>query len=250
MKIWVMSDLHIEFFDFSPPGVDADVVILAGDILSEHYGIAWARRTFRNVPIVYVLGNHEFYDAHYEAVLEKTRKEGAALDVHVLECDQIVVDGVRFLGTTLWTDFEIEARSPGVPSFALWHANRSMSDFRLIRYRGGLLSAETTREIHHGARRWLSDRLAEPFDGRTVVVTHHLPHRRSIHPMFKDNPLNPAFASHMPDLVRTPVDLWIHGHTHCSTDYVTDGTRVLCNPRGYGPHELNPKFQSNLVVEV
>jgi hypothetical protein len=125
-----------------------------------------------------------------------------------------------------------------------------MADFRLIRYRGGVLRAEISRELHQNARRWLSDRLDEPFDGRTVVVTHHLPHRRSIHPMFQGNPLNPAFASHMPELVRSPVDLWIHGHTHCSADYVTDGTQVLCNPRGYGPHDLNPKFEPSFVVEV
>lgn len=96
--------------------------------------------------------------------------------------------------------------------------------------------------------------IKDPYDalivsGKTVVVTHHLPHRRSINPMFDHHPLNPAFASHMPDLVCAPVDLWIHGHTHCSVDYTTDGTRVLCNPRGYGPHDLNPKFEPGLVVE-
>lgn len=250
MKIRVMSGLHIEFFDFVPPPVDADVVVLAGDILTEHYGLTWARRAFPDTRIVYVLGNHEFYDAHYEAVLERARKEAASLAIDLLECDQVVIDGVRFLGTTLWTDFEIDEPSPGIPSFAMWYANQNMADFRLIRYRGGLLHAEATREFHQESRRGLNARLAEPFEGKTVVVTHHLPHRRSINRMFDRHPLNPAFASHLPGLVTAPVDLWIHGHTHCSCDYVTDGTRVLCNPRGYGPADFNRQFNSQLIARL
>lgn len=250
MDLRVMSDLHIEFFDFEPTEMRADVVVLAGDILTEHYGLRWARKTFPSTPVVYVMGNHEYYDAHYERVLERARKEAAKLGIHLLECDQVVIDGVRFLGTTLWTDFEIE--EPLLPrSIALRYANGSMSDFSLIRYRGGMLSAEASGEFHRESRRWLTEKLAEPFDGKTVVVTHHLPLKRSIHPDFFRNPLNPAFASHLPDLVRPPVDVWIHGHTHCSCDYTIDaGTRVVCNPRGYGPSDLNKRFNQYLVVEV
>jgi predicted phosphodiesterase len=250
VKIHVMSDLHVEFLDFAPPQVGANVVVLAGDIYSEHHGIAWARRAFATTQIVYVFGNHEFYKADYDAVLDRSRLEAAKLDVHLLECDEVRIDGVRFLGSTLWTDFEIDQTSPGIPSFPMWYANQNMSDFRLIRYRGRRLGSETTREFHQNSRRWLKERLAEPFSGRTVVVTHHLPHRDSINPRFHRDPLNPAFASHMPELVRAPVDLWIHGHTHCSCDYVTGETRVLCNPRGYGPYDINPNFDEALAIEL
>jgi len=250
MKIRVFSDLHLEFYDFHPVEVPADVVVLAGDIQSEHYGLGWARSMFPDTAIVYVMGNHEFYDADVEAVLERARREAVALGIHLLEKDQAIIDGVRFLGTTLWTDFEVEApRLP--PSRALHLANASMADFRVIRYRGGTLSAENTREFHLASRRWLAERLAEPFDGRTVVVTHHLPHRASIARRFHGDPLNPAFASHLPELVQPPVNLWIHGHTHCSCDYEpVRGTRVLCNPRGYGPSELNERFDQRLVVKT
>jgi len=207
VKIRALSDLHIEFFDFEPLDVEADVVVLAGDIFTEHQGLAWARRVFSRTRIIYVLGNHEFYDARYETVLETSRQEAARLGIDLLECNAVVIDGVRFLGTTLWTDFEIDEPSPGMPSFALWYANQNMADFRLIRYRGEFLTPDATREFHRESRRWLSARLAEPFDGKTVVVTHHLPHRRSIHKRFDRDPLNPAFASHLPDLVRSPVDL-------------------------------------------
>lgn len=250
MKLRVMSDLHIEFLDFRPPEEPADVVVLAGDILNEHYGLIWARKSFPDTAIVYVMGNHEFYNAHYERVLERARKEAQELGIQLLENDQAVVYGVRFLGMTLWTDFTVEEPVHTV-DFSMWHANRQMADFSLIRYRGGRLSAEATREFHRTSRRWLSERLAESFEGKTVVVSHHLPHKASIARQFHLNPLNPAFASHMPELVCPPVSVWIHGHTHCSCDYEpVEGTRVVCNPRGYGPSELNTQFDPCLVVEI
>jgi len=250
MKLRVLSDLHIEFMSFEPPAAQADVIVLAGDILPEHYGLRWARETFPNTPIVYVAGNHEFYDAHYETVLDRCRSEAAELGVHFLERDSVVIDGVRFLGTTLWTDFEVEL-SRGFPAeLAMRVADQRINDFRLILYRDGLLHAETTRQFHLESRRWLEEELARPFDGKTVVVTHHLPHRASIHPMFHGDVLNAAFASHLPHLVRPPVDLWIHGHTHCSCDYDVFGMRVVCNPRGYGPADFNKDFNPTLVVEI
>src|SRR5690606_3094680 len=130
------------------------------------------------------------------------------------------------------------------------YANGSMTDFSIIRYRDGLLSAQDSHELHKEARAWLANHLAEPFDGKTVVVTHHLPHRSSINSQFERHPLNPAFASHIPELVRPPVIVWIHGHTHCSCDYVVEGTRVVCNPRGYGTSDLNEGFNPQLVIDV
>src|SRR5690606_28108190 len=181
---------------------------------------------------------------------ELARIEALRLGVHLLEKDQVVIDGVRFLGTSLWTNFEVEAPEHDA-NYAMWYAYRSMSNFQLIRYRGRMLGAAATRAMHGEACAWLADRLSEPFEGKTVVVTHHLPHRSSINAQFHRHPLNPAFASHLPELVRPPVDLWVHGHTHCSCDYTTEeGTRVLCNPRGYGPSDLNKEFNERLVVEV
>jgi predicted phosphodiesterase len=245
-----MSDLHLEFLHFTPQQIDSDVVVLAGDIHSKHHGFEWARVTFPASQIVYVLGNHEYYHGEYESVLQRSRLEASKFDVHLLECDEVVIGRVRFLGTTLWTDFEIDQTSPGIPSFPMWYADRNMSDFRLITYVDRRLRAELTRDIHFRSRSWLHERLAQPFSGETVVVTHHLPHRRSIHPRYAGNPLNPAFASHMRDLVCPPVDLWVHGHTHESCDYLIDGTRVICNPRGYGPGEINPAFNAQVIVDL
>jgi len=250
MKIRVFSDLHLEFYAFEPVEVAADVVVLAGDIHNGHFGLGWARHAFADSEIVYVMGNHEFYDGDLDAVLARARHEAAALDIHLLEKDQAIIDGVRFLGTTLWTDFDVE--EPRLQrARAMRHASATMPDYRIVSHRGRTLSPEATREIHLASRQWLGERLAEPFAGKTVVVTHHLPHRGSIDRQFHHDPLNPAFVSHMPELVQPPVDLWIHGHTHCSCDYEpVPGSRVLCNPRGYGPSDLNDRFDQHLVAKL
>jgi Icc-related predicted phosphoesterase len=126
-----------------------------------------------------------------------------------------------------------------------------MVDYRLIRWRDtGLLTPEGTRAIHHLQAAWLTNQLAQQFSGDTVVVTHHLPHPNSVHPRYTGDSLNPSFASDLSALVREPVKLWIHGHTHESMDYVVNGTRVVCNPRGYMPQEPNRSFKPSLVVEL
>jgi len=133
MNIRAMSDLHIEFFNFQPVDVPADVIVLAGDIYTKHRGLRWARNAFGDRPLVYVMGNHEYYHAHYEDVLCRAREAAAELGVHLLEKDQVIIQGVRFLGTTLWTDFAVEA--PRLSrSLALRYADASMTDFRIIRY--------------------------------------------------------------------------------------------------------------------
>jgi predicted phosphodiesterase len=248
MNILVYSDLHLEFGPFDPPATNADVVVLAGDIASDCKGLQWARRVFGNLPIVYVLGNHEFYGEETEELTQSARSVAKKFDIHLLECDSAVIGGVRFLGTTLWTDFEVD--SGITPDEAMRYADQGMSDFRVIRYRSDRLSANDTRKFHIAARAWLQSQLAIPHLGKTVVVTHHLPHTNSIDKQYSNHPLNAAFVSHMPQLVRAPVDLWIHGHTHSSCDYTVAGTRVVCNPRGYYPYELNQDFDPKLLINV
>ena len=250
MKLLIYSDLHLEFGPFEPASANADVVVLAGDIAVGVDGISWARRQFRQARVVYVLGNHEFYGGDVRDVLRACRREAKRQRVDLLECDEIVIDDVRFLGATLWTDFAVDVVRQRSVDDALRVANRGMSDFGLIRRGDAMLTAQDTRDMHWRAREWLREQLAAPHAGKTVVVTHHLPHVNSIHAQYFDHPLNPAFVSHLPELVRAPVDLWIHGHTHCSCDYNVAGTRVLCNPRGYVPNDVNAQFDAGLQVEL
>jgi predicted phosphodiesterase len=251
MKLRILSDLHLEFADWTPPPVSADVVVLAGDIHVGVAGIPWARHHFPDAAVVYVPGNHEFYGSDMDAMLGQLRRAAHEHTVHLLDADETVIDGVRFLGATLWTDFGFDSREPQQIARAMALAQQGMVDYRVIRIRETeLLSPDDTRSIHHRQAAWLAHRLATPFDGTTVVVTHHLPHRRSVHPKFEGDDLNPSFVTHLPQLVREPVSLWIHGHTHESLNYTIGATRVVCNPRGYLPHEPNSQFDPELVASI
>jgi predicted phosphodiesterase len=251
VKIRILSDLHLEFQLWTPPQVDADVVVLAGDIHVGSQGIEWARRHFAPSPVVYVPGNHEFYGEHMQNLRTDLLREGRDSAVDVLDGHDLVIGGARFLGATLWTDFALHGADLSSIDRAMADADSGMNDFRLIGYgeRGRFLP-ENARAIHLAQVRWLRIKLAEKFPGPTIVVTHHLPHRHSIHLRYKGSGLNPSFASDLSDLMGPSVPLWIHGHTHDSFDYVVNGTRVVCNPRGYAPMALNPEFKPDLTVDL
>jgi predicted phosphodiesterase len=251
MKIRILSDLHLEFQAWTPPAVPADVVILAGDIDVGTDGLVWGRQHFADSPIIYVPGNHEYYGHEMPAMLTKLRRVARDCDVHLLDGDAAVIHGVRFLGATLWTDFALYGSEPKVVERAMAIAAQAMVDYRTIRMSGArMLCAADTQNIHWQQVAWLTQQLTEQTASPTVVITHHLPHPVSVHAKYARDGLNPSFASDLSALVRQPVQLWIHGHTHESMDYVVNGTRVVCNPRGYLPQEPNAAFDSGLVVEV
>lgn len=249
MKIQLLSDLHTEFGSFELPNTDADVVVLAGDIGVGRLAITWAGE-FVEKPCVMVLGNHEYYRQVGTDFVDWMKEKAEKYPhLHLLENDQVVIDGVRFLGATLWTDFAVQ----GQPAVAASIAQEQISDFSVIRTTPGHrpLLPEETVEWHQASRGWLEARLAEPHEGPTVVVTHHGPSVRSIHPRYQGHWLNGAFASDLGDMVATSgAAAWFHGHTHDSFDYQLGETRVVCNPRGYPPDELNPNFDPRLVIEV
>ena len=257
-KILLMSDLHIEFGKLSVPKTQADVAVLAGDI---HVGVeaaTWSDRLARRlgIPVVHVAGNHEHYGSlrrpggHMGGTIAELRAAAAASAGRVtfLERATAVVAGVRFVGCTLWTDYELF----GDPAEDMAHAEIAMTDYQTIAYRPGIrFTTNDARREFMLAVRFLKAELAQPFDGATVVVTHHLPSLRSVPERFKDDRLSAAFASHLDELVAASVaELWCHGHTHWSCDYVIGTTRVLCNPRGYDDFALNPRFDPGLTAEV
>lgn len=251
MKMRVLSDLHLEFQDWNPPDVEADVIVLAGDIHSGVRGVEWARRQFPLMPILYVPGNHEFYGRDIQEALSDLRTAGRRFGVDVLHGRGVIIGGVRFLGATLWTDFALRGTDATSLQRAMNDAKRGMSDFSIIRHGAhGLFRPEHARAAHFEQMSWIREKLADEFIGPTVLVSHHLPHPRSIHIKYRSSSLNPAFASDLSQLMGPPVAVWIHGHTHESCDYVEQGTRVVCNPRGYGPFELNAAFDPVLTVEV
>lgn len=247
MKLHILSDLHTEFADFSPPDVDADIVILAGDIGVGLGGIEWAANKFPKSPVIYVPGNHEYYRQDIGLTGDLIRQ--SPKNIHVLNNDKIVFNGVRFLGSTLWTDFRLHGE--GEAWFARQRAKRSIEDFASIKHRGLTFTPEHSVELHEIGRAWIERELEAAFDGPTVVVTHHLPASMSIARQYANDPLNPAFASSLEDLIeRYHPELWIHGHTHVPCDYELFKTRIVCNPRGYPRENTDGAFDPSLLVEV
>jgi Icc-related predicted phosphoesterase len=247
MKLHVLSDLHTEFADFSPPETDADVVILGGDIGVGLGGIEWAARRFPKTLVIYVPGNHEFYG--HDIGLTEELKIAAAANIHVLNNDMLELDGIRFVGSTLWTDFKFYGEEEAW--FARQRAKRSIADFASIRNGKRRFTPEDSVEIHAASKTWLAGELARNPDGPTVVVTHHLPASTSVAARYANDSLNPAFASRMEDLIETyQPELWIHGHTHEPCDYTLFGTRVVCNPRGYPGEHRRSEFRDDLLVSI
>ncbi|MEW6704084.1 MAG: metallophosphoesterase [Pseudomonadota bacterium] len=253
MKLNILSDLHLGFGTMDKPVNDADVVVLAGDISRPREAVAWALKLDK--PVLYVPGNHEFYGGSIDGTLEELRCLCDGTQVHLLDQRELVLQGVRFLGTTLWTDFEL-FEDPQQRLAAKEEARRLLRDFSRIRARESSAEAFTPDDsagLFRRHARWLQGRLATAHEGPTVVITHHAPSRHSIHPRFADSLLNACFVSDATHLLRADrVSLWVHGHTHDSFDHHVNGTRVVCNPRGYaraGVNE-NPAFDPDFIVEL
>ncbi|QET03623.1 metallophosphoesterase [Cupriavidus pauculus] len=262
MKLRLLSDLHLEHdMPQDVPTCDADLVILAGDIANGREGVDWAARTF-DVPVVYVPGNHEYYESNF-ALVDRQLAAASAEFGHVIVLNEAVAefadrDGtrVRVIGTTWWTDYQLF----GAARFddAMAACASVMVDHRLIHTASedGTLRRFTPADAlarHRRATAWLEATLAQPFDGKTVVVTHHGPDIGSLDARYAHDIVSAGFLSQRPDLVMQ-TDLWVHGHTHTGFDYRIDDARVVCNPRGYRSRRTgemeNPRFDWNYVVEI
>ncbi|ERL00917.1 Ser/Thr protein phosphatase [Pseudomonas putida LF54] len=238
MKVLVFSDLHLEFADFQPPSVDADLVVLAGDISVRSRGVHWANEVF-DCPVIYACGNHEHYGGNVDRTLAKMC-EAAAHHVHVLDNQSIVIGGVRFLVATAWTDYT----ATGDYRAAMRECAEWMTDFKRIRVGTGYskLSPVDLIARNIAARAYLASELAKSFDGSTVVVTHHCP-IPEVAGSGHEGHLGAAYFNAWHDLV-AQADVWIFGHTHHAVDKVVFGCRVVSNPKGY-PGErtgFSPEF--------
>jgi predicted phosphodiesterase len=250
MRLNVLSDLHLSLGALAIPANDADAVVLAGDIARPKEAIAWASGFAK--PVLYVAGNHEFYGGSIAGTVAELKALSAGSNIRVLDDDEVIIQGVRFLGTTLWTDFMLFGESQKRAA-AMREARRFMRDFSRIQLGDSPFTPQASAALFKRHAAWLEGRLAEPYAGPTVVITHHAPSSRSIHPRFVDSLMNACFVSDAERLIDgRRARLWIHGHTHDSFDYEVNGTRMLCNPRGYAKNGMNenPLFDADLSVEV
>jgi predicted phosphodiesterase len=246
MRLHVMSDLHLEFAKgYHPAAVsDADLAIVPGDV--GHSPDILQRLADWPIPIIYVPGNHEYDQQDFDDAEEELSETAATIGLTYLNQHTTVVDGVRFIGVTRWCDFDLfgEARRDSSMRAAEAYL-RHMGTTR----RGRMFDPAAVREVGLAQRAWLEQALNEPFDGKTVVITHFGPSARSADPRYGLVPGTASFCNADDDLI-PQADLWIHGHLHCPHDYTVGGTRVVCNARGYESRGEHLGFAPTLTIEV
>lgn len=252
MKILYASDLHLEFKQQEqlPELPEFDVMVLAGDISSGINSVLFAKHIANDKPVILVPGNHEYYgrdmrelDADLSA---KVNSEGFE-NVHLLNPGFIDIDGVRFIGGTLWTDFHLE----GYVDYSFYDYSRAISDFNVIRFGERVFSPQDSYNRFISEKVFIDSKLRETTENKKVVVTHFLPSQECIIPFYQGNNLNPYFCNDLDSVINEhSPELWIYGHTHSKLDKVHSNgkTRLLCNPRGY-PKERKDYFKWK-VVEI
>jgi Icc-related predicted phosphoesterase len=266
MKLQILSDLHCGVAPLKriTIGPEVDIVVVAGDICE---GAVNSFRHLRRivperVPIVMTLGNHE----HYRRFLREELAEATALardyNVVLLENDVAVIGGIRFVGATMWTDYKLFGAHNAAA--AMDAARSGLNDHRLIGWQKKpwkRFRPEEAAMLNAESQSFFARTFATPSAGPTVAISHHAPDARSLSARFASSILSAAFVSDVlesfvgvaPDdgvsgKASPRVGHWIHGHTHDSFDYVAGGTRVICNPHGYGKENL--RFDPELIIEV
>lgn len=259
LRIWVLSDLHIDVTDWRPEAVpDHDVCIVAGDTRDGLCrSIAWMAEYLAPVArsLIYVPGNHDFYGHRLESELERGRDAAAAVGFSLLALGEVIHrEGVRIVGATLWTDYAVQGEAWRTVAMAVAGDRLGgMRDHRKIKRRlpGGDTNAFRPGDAaaaHADQLGRIRRVLETPHDGPTLVVTHHAPHPRSLLRGYSTETIDAAYASDLsPDLEGPHApDIWIHGHIHASRDYTAGRTRVVANPRGRLGE--NRAFDPQLVV--
>jgi len=267
MKLQLLSDLHLEShpsFEVAPaPG--ADLLVLAGDVGSyqagskldgDRYGLErFSPRYGWPTPVLYVPGNHEYDNDDLDAVHLRLRSICDELGIQWLESETLVIDGVRFIGSTLWADFDalVDPAEPMAEQLkkrgkAMRAANYYLSTCGTTRH-GQPFLAEELREQSLVSQAWLRQALARPFDGTTVAVTHFAPSLASADPRYGLTPGTAGFCNSLDELLPL-AQLWLHGHLHCAFDYRKDGCRVVANPLGYRSKGEQEGFRPQMLIEV
>ncbi len=262
VRVKCVSDLHLETYEHGqgvPDLGEGEVLILGGDILcARHFKKDgplkkvyndFLKRCVDNFDwVLYLAGNHEAYGYNYEGTWD-VLKENLPEGIHLMENSVVKIQDWNFIGATLWTDFRNE--NP----LEMMEASRYLNDYKTIRIGSNYrkLNPDDTLKFHKKSKQFLLDTLPMFKNQKVWVLTHHAPSYRSVHPKYRNSGIaNGAYVSDLDDLIfdNPQIKYFSHGHTHESMDYMIGGCRVICNPRGYFPTEVNPDFDPNFEVDT
>jgi len=265
MKIQILSDLHNEFLrgrSVNPehiwkgeiPVTDADLIILAGDIDVGTKGMEWAIRESERLdkPIIYVAGNHEYYAYEIHDLNKKITELAQNTNVTFLNPGEVIFDNVRIIGGTLWTDYKAY---PAISQSDNMHlVGNALNDHSVISINNNGKKQRFTPDdallLHAKDLTFITRKLEEPFDGKTIVVTHHGPHMICQHQSFNLSPMSTGFHSDLSQVFNDySIDVWIYGHTHSNLDTVVSDTRIVSNQTGY-PSENITSFMPGFCLDI
>ena len=270
MKVQLLSDLHLEAHPHrrAQPAPGADALVLAGDIGSYQsnsqltdadFGLGqFSPHNGWPMPVLFVPGNHEYDGLDFDAAHDRLRETCVRLGLLWLERESLVLGGMRFVGTTLWSDFDALALAPSQTSPMTQQLKARDKAFRAANYylrktlttrQGEPWLAEGVREQALVCQTWLRDALAQPFDGPTVAVTHFAPSLHSADPRYGPTPGTAGFCNALDDLLPS-AQVWLHGHLHAPSDYVHRGCRVVANPLGYARKNEQTAFKPTCMIEI
>lgn len=261
------SDLHLNCYAkagaklWTPKGdPKADkktALILAGDLWEgtrplSHADSSWiAPLAERYRYVIIVLGNHDYWGENLNKFPTKFKnmiKDMHLNNVYLLDDEAITLEGVRFVGGTLWTDFN------KLDPFTMWRAKDYMNDYRYIR-KGedyGKIFAQDILNAHRKTKNAIFNNAKKDDEVKKIVcVTHHSPSFQSMAPQFAHlGDSNGYYHSELGnEIVDTEIDYWIHGHTHNPTDYMIGNTRVINNAVGYYPFE-DTEYEMDFLIPI
>ena len=272
MRIQLLSDLHLESNPGfrAEPAAGAQLLVLAGDIGSYQPRPGgtcmtepdWGLQRFSPLPqyagwptpVLYVPGNHEYDALDFDQAHAGLRAACERLGIVWLEREQWLWQGVRFIGATLWSDYDALAQGPDLATRlrqrekAFRAANFYLTKMKGQR-QGRLFDAAAMREEALASQDWLRQALAQPHAGPTVVVTHFAPSLRSADPRYGLTPGTAGFCNALDDWLAL-ADVWMHGHLHCPHDYRVGACRVVANPLGYGDKGEQAGFVADFCVDL
>lgn len=267
MNLQLLSDLHMEVHPRLQiaPAPGADVLVLAGDIGSYQTGSLLTEADFGlkrfsprhgwPTPVIFLPGNHEYDGSDFDETHARLRGLCELFDIHWLERETLIIDSVRFVGTTLWTDFDALVDPTDDLGTALKKRGKAMRAANYYLQKAGATRAgspflaEQIREHGLACQDWLREALASPFEGSTVAVTHFAPTLASADPRYGLIPGTAGFCNALDNLLPL-ADVWLHGHLHCPFDYVRDGCRVVANPLGYAMKSEQDGFRPSALIAI
>jgi predicted phosphodiesterase len=258
MKIRVLSDLHLRwdnyhgFYGFKYQYLGEDVLVLAGDLGEGLEGLKWIQKADIPCPIVYVPGNHEYYGQDIPILNKKFKDLTKNTFIHCCPHGVFDFEGIRFIGHPLFTDFCLDGEDKKFLSQAYW--KRGLNDSTWMNRKGKNITINDFPSRYKAAVRFIRRSLNPKDVDKTVLVTHYCA-EWSADPIYDGSPLNPGFRTKIPLDILNNVDVWIHGHTHSSFNYIAPNnkTRIVCNPKGYGSHptaENQRMFDAGLILEI